>query len=156
MLCGNYFQIFNCINNCTKSVIIFWSFSNIYLIFLTKRSCNYYKPKWGKYFPGWETSVRFMSCNKLNWVGSDSGLWVHYSVCTLVLRQRAALTGPTGSRGWYFIASELSEMFSSITYWALDIFPVTEHGVYCSEKGPWDPMLITLISELNMLNLKPN
>lgn len=57
-----------------------------------------------------------MSCNKLNWAGNDSGLWVHYSVCTLVLRQRAALMGATESREWYFIASELSEMFSSITY----------------------------------------
>lgn len=156
MLCGNYFQIFNCINDFTRSVIIFWSFSNIYLILLTKRSYNYYKSKWGKYLPGWETSVRFMSCNKLNWAGSDSGLCVHYSVCTSVLRQRAALTALTESREWYFIASELLEMFSSVTYQALDIFPVSEHRVYCSEKSPWDPMLITLISVLNMLNLKPN
>lgn len=156
MLCGNDFQIFNCINNFSRSVITFWSFSNIYLMLLIKESCNYYKSKWGKYLPGWESSVRFRSCNKLNWAGSDSGLWVHYSVCTLVLRQRAALTGLTESREWNFIASELSEMFSSITYQALDIFPVSEHGVYCSEKGPWDPMLVTLISVLNMLNVKPN
>lgn len=77
-----------------------------------------------------------MSCNKLNWVENYSGLWVHYSVCTLVPRRRAALTGLTESREWYFIASEHSEMFSSITYQALDIFSVSEHGIYCSEKGP--------------------
>lgn len=61
---------------------------------------------------------------------------VHYSACTSVLKQKAALRGATKSREPYFIPSELSEAFSSVTSPALDSFPVSEHVVFCSEKGP--------------------
>lgn len=58
---------------------------------------------------------------------------VHYSACTSVLKQRAALTGATKSRETYFIAPELSESFSFVIYPALYTFPVSEHVVFCSE-----------------------
>lgn len=68
---------------------------------------------------------------------------VHYSACTSVLKQTAVLTGATNTRQQYFIPPDLLEAFSFITYPALDAFPVSEHVVFCSAKGPWYPRLVT-------------
>lgn len=111
MLCGNYFQMFNCINNFIRSVIFYEVFPWYLPDSSNKKKSNYYKSKWGKYRPEWETSVRFMSCNKLNWAGNDSVLWVHSSVCTSVPRQRAALTGPTESRVVFYSTWALRNVF---------------------------------------------
>lgn len=61
---------------------------------------------------------------------------VHYSACISVLKQRAVLMGATNTRVQYFIPPDLSEAFSSVTDPALGTVPVSEHVVFCSEKGP--------------------
>lgn len=107
------------------------------MILLRKKGYNDYKSEREKYLPGKRPVLDL--CPATNLTGLEiiaACEIVHYSACTSVLKQRAALTGATKSRETYFILPELSEVFSSVTYPALYTFLVSEHVVFCSEKGP--------------------